>query len=152
MTEIVKGSKYEVGMDIAEIAKRVRADIKAAQEKNELPADATFSVRTRRFSGGQALDVTILGMPDSWIYVSPGLEPDYANYIPAHGGQTDEAKRAGDLVGAIVFAYNYDGSDVQSDYSNVNFYSHVTIQDEREARWAEAEKARKDARRAARSR
>lgn len=152
MTEMTKGAKFEAGMDIAEIAKRVRKDLKAAQAAGELPADATFSVTIDRFSGGQSLGVTILGMPDSWTYVSPGLEPNYAENIPANGGQTDEATAATRKVEGIVFAYNYDGSDIQSDYFNVNFYSSVKIRDERWQRFADEEKARKLARKAARAR
>jgi hypothetical protein len=150
MYEKTTGTKYQAGRDIAEVAKLVRKDLKAAQVAGELPTDATFAVRVDRFSGGQSLDVTIIGMPDSWTYNQPGLEPNYAEYIPAHGGQTDQATAAVRKIERIVFAYNYDGSDIQSDYFNVNFYSRVKIQDEREQKfWAE-EKERKAARRAAR--
>lgn len=147
MTEMITGAKYEFSLDIAEIARRVRKDLKAAQVAGELPADATFAVRISRFSGGQSLDVTLTGMPDSWIYNSPGLEPNYAEYVPAHGGYTDEAQAAMRTAQAIVFAYNYDGSDIQSDYFNVNFYSHVKIQNERERAFWAKEKERKAAQR-----
>lgn len=154
MYEMAEGSKLAEtrNLDIAEIAKLVRKDLKAAQAAGELPADATFNVRIERFSGGQSLRVAVLGMPDTWTYNQPGLEPDYANYVPAHGGQTDEATAAVRKIEGLVFAYNYDGSDSQSDYFNVRFYSSVTIQDEREQRFWAAEKERKAARRAARTR
>lgn len=137
--------------DIAQIAKRVRADLKRYQADGLLPAKATFTVRIDR-SGGQSLDVTLSGMPDTWTYVSPGLEPDYANYVPAHGGYTDDAKDALATMKRIVDAYNYDGSDIQVDYFNVRFYSTPKIRDERWQQFADEEKARKAARRAARAR
>jgi hypothetical protein len=149
MYEITEGSKYQAtrDLDIAEIAKLVRKDIKAAQALGLLPAEATFAVRIDRFSGGQSLDVTLTGMPDTWTYVSPGLEPDYANYVPAHGGYTDEAEAAIKTLRSIVFTYNYDGSDIQSDYFNVRFYGHVKIQDEREQAFWVKERERQAARR-----
>lgn len=148
MYEKTYGSKHDEtrNLDISEIAKLIRKDLKAAQAAGHLPADATFSVTIDRFSGGQSLDVTILGMPDTWTYVSPGLEPNYAEYIPAHGGQTDEATAAVRKIEGVVFAYNYDGSDTQSDYFDVRFYSNVKIRDERWQRFADEEKARRAAR------
>lgn len=154
MYEITQGSKYQAtrDLDIAEIAKLVRKDLKAAQAAGELPADAALSVTIDRYSGGQSLGVVVSGMPDTWTYNQPGLEPDYAEYVPAHGGMTDEATAVLRKIEGLVFAYNYDGSDIQSDYFNVRFYSSVKIRDERWQRFADEEKARKAARRAARTR
>lgn len=154
MYEITEGSRYQAtrDLDIAEIAKLVRKDIKDAQVDGLLPADATFTVRIDRFSGGQSLDITLTGMPDTWTYNAPGQEPNYAEYIPAHGGYTVEAEEALGMMRRVLGSYNYDGSDTQSDYFNVRFYSSVNIQDEREQRFWTAEKARKAERRAARAR
>lgn len=152
------GSRYleTRDLDIADIAKLVRKDLRDAQKGGLFPAEMTFTVRIDRYSGGQSLNVTLAGMPDTWTYVSPGLEPNYAEYVPANGGYTDEARAALELAEKIRNMYNFDRSDVQTDYFNVRFYGSTKIQDEREKswadRWAAERKARKTERRAARTR
>lgn len=147
MYETTEGSKYQAtsDLDITEIAKLVRTDLKAAQVAGTLPADATFAVRISRFSGGQSLDVDITGMSDAWIYVDPSEQHGRVDEI-----FTAEAREATRTAARIVNAYNYDGSDIQSDYFNVRFYGHVKIQNEREQRFWAAEKARKAQRKATR--
>jgi len=59
-----RGAKYEDGLDVAEIAKRVRADIKAARKFGELdlPVTAKVSVRIDRYSLGCSLHVHVSGL------------------------------------------------------------------------------------------
>lgn len=57
--------------DAAAAAKLIRTDIKTAVKAGKLgdyPAGITFSVRTRRASMMNAVDVTIKGAPREWIY------------------------------------------------------------------------------------
>lgn len=135
------GSKYAEtqSLDLAAVAKLVRADIKAAVKAKKLPADLTYSVRTDRYSMGQSLGILVKGMSDDRQYkVRPTRDEREV--------LTEEAGRAIERLEAILRAYNYDGSDSMSDYYDVRFSSHVSIQDERGARSAAAEKARKNAR------
>jgi len=99
------GDQYEQGRDVADIAKLIRADLKAAQGVGGLPAGLKFSVKISRFSGGVSCDVRVQGMSRS----DPGSR-DVENAITA-----------------IVNAYKRDRSDSQSDYWNVNFYSDVNF-------------------------
>jgi hypothetical protein len=138
------GSRYERGLDVAEIAKRVRADIKAAVKSGELPA-AKYSVRIARFSGGRSLDVTIDQVPFPIVneerIKQDVLEP-HAYHDRTLGLFSDDAQKLLKRVEAIVAAYNFDGSDIQSDYFHVNFYGHVKF------KWDGQEKAERDAFRA----
>lgn len=154
MYEITEGAKYQSTkhLDLKEIAAQVRIDLRNAQNRGELPADATFTVRISRYSGGQSMNVMLAGMPDSWIYNQPGQESNYDEGIVRHGGLTDAAYGAMRIMEAILFAYNYDGSDTQSDYFNVRFYGGASIQDERDRALRVAEKERQAARKAARTR
>ncbi len=57
------GSKYVHGRDLADVAKLVRADIAAAVKAGVLPAGLKVSVRIRRYSMGQSLDVFVTAAP-----------------------------------------------------------------------------------------
>jgi hypothetical protein len=101
MTKTI-GTKYEQtkDLDIAQIAKLVRQDI-AAEVKAGLLPKVKYSVRISRYSMGQSLDVTI--------------------------GQADRSPIQ--RIEAIVFAYNYDGSDSQTDYFDNRFYTHIRCEE-----------------------
>jgi|SRR6185437_2116435 len=100
MTYHTIGAKYEQtkNMDIAEIAKLIRQDI-----KQKHPAAAKSSVRIERFSNGRSIDVVVKGI----------------NAIHAEQVKQD--------VEDIVAAYNFDDSDAMSDYFHVRFYSSVKV-------------------------
>jgi hypothetical protein len=55
-----------------------------------------------------------------------GLRPAFERY-------TAEAVALRTAIEQIVSAYNYDGSDIQSDYFNVRFYSNVDIVEDGDA-------------------
>jgi hypothetical protein len=125
--------------DTADIAKDVRADIKAAVKAGTLPgAPVTYSVQTRKFAGGSAIDVTIKGLTDAFIYDPEPNEYGNRQHTPACKALLAQVK-------AIRDAYNYNGSDPMTDYFDVNFYGSVTVEDERTARFWAGEKAKKAA-------
>lgn len=122
------GAKYQRDMDTAEIAKRIRADVKAAQKAGTLPASMKVSVRTRRFAGGAAIDVTVTEAPFQ-IHASDYIAFEVKTRGHQHwDGQryTLRARQVLEALEAIVAEYNRDDSDSQSDYFNVHFYSHAT--------------------------
>jgi hypothetical protein len=101
------GSKYaEVkGLDPAEIAKRIRADIKAEVKAGRLPHGA-YSVRTSKYSGGAT------------IYVR-------AEGLALQQSASVAAVRA--ALEAIVAAYERSATHAQSDYFSANFYGDVSV-------------------------
>lgn len=54
-----KGDRYDRKMDVPEIAKRIRADIKAA----DLPAGLKTSVRCARYSMGRSITISVTACP-----------------------------------------------------------------------------------------
>lgn len=123
---MITGSKYERGVDVAEIAKRVRADIKAAVKAESLPA-AKYGVRIARFSGGQSLTITASSLPfevSNEAYVLADHSDPRNDRINRLSDAAKAVERALESIGA---AYNFDGSDSQSDYFNVNFYLHIDL-------------------------
>ena len=120
----VVGTKYDPDLDIKDIAKLVRKDLKAAYQ------GCKFSVRIERYSKGQDLDVLIKDVdfdlinPDwlRWKVANPGKRV-LTNNGPAHLSPTGNAvlKR----VKEIVAAYNFDDSDSSTDYFHQNFHARV---------------------------
>jgi hypothetical protein len=106
-------------VDVKDIAKAIRADIKAAVKSGDIPA-VKYSVRIDRFSGGQSINVTISGIPNARIE----REHPYGGTVVAN---SDEANLVQHKVQAMVDAYNHDGSDSQTDYWDVRFYGFVSI-------------------------
>lgn len=158
------GSKYDGNYrNAADIAKDMRADIKALQQRGQLPRDLKVSVTVDNYSMGRSIDMRCPYRAAHWVRcigIVPGSEdidsegamstargcPD-----PQHQWSSDyqhdvlsiEGQRVRALLAGIHGVYNYDGSDVMTDYFDVNYYGTVTMQDRRSAEWAEREKARK---------
>ena len=55
------GSTHADTTTPAQVAKQIRADLKAAQAAGDIDPALKFSVRTDTFSGGAAVDVTVKG-------------------------------------------------------------------------------------------
>jgi hypothetical protein len=134
MSKIVYGSKYAMAdkLSAAEIAKLVRADIKAAVKSGELPK-AKYSVRKESYAGGRSINVSIscIEKPGFRYYNPERLRADVER-PHEHCGipyRSEEAQALIDQVEKLVNAYNFDGSDIMTDYFHVNFYASVEISD-----------------------
>lgn len=122
------GSRYTEtsDLDIADIAKLVRKDIKAAVKTGLLPADVKYGVRIERYSLGQSINVRAT-LPDRPARV----QDDYA--YPGHYGYTTEATQIMAVLRRIVESFNYDNSDMLSDYFSQRFFAHVNVDGTRES-------------------
>lgn len=113
------GAKYEEtkDLDIKEIAKLVRADI-----KKEFP-DIKTSVTIERYSMGQSLNVRVTES-----------DTQLKNYSYDHTfktnpqGMTERGKEVKQGITNIVEAYNFDDSDSMSDYYHVRFHSSIRFE------------------------
>lgn len=110
------GEKYDRDMDVKDIAKLVRADIKKAIKEGTLPKGVKFSVRIDRYSMGQSLNAYMTAWPGE-VLVKVEDELRY----------TKELEEALKVVRSIIKVYNFDDSDSMSDYFHVNFYSEVSV-------------------------
>jgi hypothetical protein len=122
------GAKYDKALDIAEIAKRVRADLKALVKARTIP-QGKYSVTIQRFSGGCSLKVKMDQLTSPSLMLNPErvkFEKENPHAFPGHLPQFSSAGKALlNTVESVVNAYNFDGSDTASDYWNVNFYGSV---------------------------
>lgn len=140
------GEKYEGWQDAAVVAKKVRADIKAAVAAGTLPADLTYRVRTSKYAGGQSIRVIVEGMSDA---------EQYETWTDWNGRQerrwSPAAQALRGTLQRLLDAYNHDGSEAMVDYYDVMYYSFVEIEDDWGRRSRERVKAIKAARKQAKS-
>lgn len=136
------GSAYDRSLSTTEIAKRMRAAIKLATERGELPGKpVTYSVRSAYFSGGSSIDIRVRGLLGSRV-VGETAETDNRREGKRWPWLTDEARRIMGILEEIHNRWNHDGSAIEVDYFDVNYYGSVEIETEESARWREAEKVR----------
>lgn len=132
-TNEIRGSNYGTTqrLDIADIAKMVRADIKAAKKAGKLPKKGLkTSVRIGRYSGGQSLDITVKTVPfqvlnPEWLVWEASDEGQYGCGPAGLDRYTSKAQKTLDLLKGILQSYNRDNSDSMSDYFDVRFYGDV---------------------------
>jgi hypothetical protein len=99
------GEKYAEtkDLDIKDIAKLVRADIRKAVEEERLP-DGSYSVRIDKFNFGQSLHVDL---------TLPGMMPKNSSGIQI---------KLKERIREIMSIYNFDAGDPQIDYSCSRFF------------------------------
>ena len=120
------GRKYDRDLNIVEIAKRVREDIKAAG----FPKGLKCSVRISKFSMGQSLHVNVTAIPEGFAIVSLAsvrAEMEGRELPGRDSSRTPAAKQIVATLEGIVAAYNRDDSDSQVDHFDTNFYSHIGV-------------------------
>ena len=135
-TKTAKQLYFERGLDVKDIAKLIRKDL-----KKEFGKGNKFSVRISRFSGGQSIDITAKQVTDDLVYSYKELyernnlerlqwdNPDLYEYLnklyQKQQFLTDDVRKT---IKSIVDQYNYNESDPYTDYYDVGFYSHIDDQ------------------------
>jgi hypothetical protein len=125
-----KGNKYEEtrNLDIKEIAKMIRKDIKEAIKAGDLPKGLKTSVKIERFSGGQSINIRVKkyeGKMYSEKYVQHHIQNPHQGFF----GDRYEIglKNTLKTLEDILQSYNRDNSDSMSDYFDVRFYGHADV-------------------------
>lgn len=128
-----RGAKHDATRHLsrAEIAKRMRADIKALA----LPKGFKVSVRTSEYSGGGSIDIRVTAAPAGFRYYSEAAAswhkqfPGREHRMPMawRDAQSDELRALLDKLGAIHGSYNRDNSDSMTDYFDVRYYGGAEI-------------------------
>lgn len=116
-----RGNRYDSKLTTVEIAKLIRADIKAALSEGKLPAGVKVSVRSSSFSGGSAIDITITEVPEGTVIFNQDFDDHRRN------SYTDQVFGWMELLRDIGLQYNRNDSDIMTDYFSVNFYLHARI-------------------------
>jgi hypothetical protein len=121
----VRGAAYDRNLDVKEIAKRMRQAI-----KDEVPG-VKVRVRIQRYSGGQAIDVSLDAGPFNCEPLIPMQEWYEQNDIqgirrPWKENYGPEMVEAMAKIKEIHGRWNRDNSDSMSDYFDVNYYGSIT--------------------------
>lgn len=139
------GSKYAQtkDLDVAEIAKLIRKDIKASETLQGLKVSVTIS----RYSMGRAITAHAQPSPETAIaWVNPAwCDEDDAGYVHTQPRYTPAAVAVQAELELILASYNEVEHDAHTDYNRSRFHADVTIG----ANYSGAIMARRQARRAA---
>jgi hypothetical protein len=102
-------------LSTTEIAKLIRQDVAKVFNKKE---GWKFSITSEYFSGGSSINLR--------VKESPVVLHEYNEEL---GYQTlnENGKYIKKQLEELIDAYNYDGSDTQTDYFYRNYYSNVSI-------------------------
>jgi len=125
-----EGSKYRQTANLprTELAKLMRADIKALK----LPKGFKISVRTESFSGGGAIRICVMAVPEGF-----NLIESLSDGLCQRRTLTPAAKRLLASLKAIHSAYQYDDSDIMTDYFHCRYYGdaeyHYELLDQEQA-------------------
>lgn len=119
------GNKYEAtkNLDIAVIAQLVRDDIKAALADGTLLKGTKCGVRISRFAGGRSMRITIKAFAGQ-VWTDEFIGSDPRRCFEGER-RTAIAQSTVHVLERILRAYNYDNSDIMTDYFDVRFYSSV---------------------------
>ena len=139
-----KDAKAPELKDTAEIAKRIRADIRDAVRKKELPK-GKYSVRTSKYSMGSSIDVAAAGLPfpvlnPAAFHLEKGSSHIAFDRDRFKTRYTHEAESVLSKLSAIVDAYHWDRSDPSTDYHHARFGRDVKLDDDAEWRKLNAER------------
>lgn len=133
----VYGAKWEQAKNLrlTDIAKLIREDIKVARKISKqaaepgaiavidalgtMPTQIKMSVTTEYYSGGGSIDITVKNIPEDWGFVE---EERYGRpcVVPSPAFQAVLAE-----LRVIHAAYNYDGSDILTDYFDQRYLGSV---------------------------
>lgn len=132
-----KGDNYEAtqNLDIAEVAKILRRNIKEAIKAGELPQGLKTSVRIDRYSMGQSMDVRVTGLPEGvqWYTDEYAIETKgFTRPADRYSGWDGEmlTKEAGEILEKLSKmreSFNRDNSDIMVDYFDVRYYGSTSI-------------------------
>lgn len=129
----MQGAKYDPARSTNDIAKAIRADIKAAMGKPAadpwaLPKGLKVSVRLDKFAGGCSINARITAFPGALLnpaaVVAQKLLP---NEPLRYSRLTKEGDRVVAVLDGLMADYNFDKSDPQSDYFHVRFYGDAGV-------------------------
>lgn len=125
MYERTYGGNYDNELSTTDIAKKIRSWVTAQKKSGAFPKELKVSVRSKYFSGGSSIDVSITALPEDWdLFNREWFEYNASNdYAPRDVRKyTDKVERIRAEIKAYVNSFNHDGSESQVDYFDVNFY------------------------------
>lgn len=135
------GEKYRDHYSTKDIARLFREDVAAGIAAGEIPQGLKLSIRTAYNS----IQVTIVACPGVRLLNAARILSDCRNPNPHEYFAPHELPIRSIIGGRLLArlehllgAYNYDGSQLETDYFDVRFYGHPSIDDRLERAECEA--------------
>jgi hypothetical protein len=131
------GAKYDPKRSLTDVAKMIREEVKLLRKIGNLesdgavaipspiadmPAGIKVSVRQPHYG---AIDITLKGIPQDWGWAK-GTD-HRAPWRGEHWMRTPAFEALVKELKTLMGAYNYDRSDIMTDYFDVRFYGNVDI-------------------------
>ncbi len=114
------GDKYDGSLTIKDISALVKKDLKI-----EFP-DCKFSVTKKEYTGGGSITVALMEAPKNVF--AEGITEVHSMIGLAGSSQLNEyGNKIAIRCNEILDSYNFDKSDIMTDYFHVNFYGFVNI-------------------------
>lgn len=136
------GGKYSgtEELRLTDIAKLIRAEVKVARKVAKMtaapgslkvadpigdaPAEIKVSIRTEYYSGGGSINVSLSNIPAEWGWTQEPYDGYYGQDF--RNVPTPALKAFARAIKDVMDSYNYDGSDIMTDYFDRRFYGGVT--------------------------
>ena len=122
------GSNYQRNLPLTEIAKLIKGKL-----KQDFP-QCKFSVISQYYSMGASLHISLMSSPfkvgeKDYMQLNQYQFKDKSNIEFINNGYkiTPQLFYIMEKVCTIAYSYNFDDSDIQTDYFNTNFYLHIYV-------------------------
>lgn len=129
------GEKYNNKYDISFISRAIKRDIKQVYPQFKV------SVKSSRYAGGQSIRVFITDIPynpfGEQVVKYGSIQKWFNNTVSKNRERYNSwYHRDKEVIEKIANQYNYDKSDVDVDYFNVNYYVSVDLdENSMEKKW-----------------
>lgn len=146
--ERVYGAKYDSNLSVSDISKKIRYEVKDAVANGTLPVDADISVTSERFAGGGSVNIRVSNWPGATVPqddskctgtfeqngVTYPAQCENGNHdwrCKASAHPSEEAIRVQSVLQSFHDSYNFDASEMMTDYFSVNYYGQVKVDEYR---------------------
>ncbi len=121
------GDNHDSSLSTTDIAKKIRTWITAEKKAGNFPKELKVSVRSSYFAGGSSISASITALPKDmevfnaeWYKIEAEMGVCFTPY--GMNRYSDDVQSIKDRIAAYINSFNYDGSESQVDYFDVNFY------------------------------
>lgn len=116
------GKNYDNTLSTTDVAKKIRSFIAQKRREGVIPKELKYSVRSKSYSGGSSIDIDITSVPRNMVIYNPKTCSKERGYGISCKKYNPKLQKINDMISKKMRSYNFDGSDSQTDYYDVNFH------------------------------
>ena len=132
MSRAQKGSNYDPNLKTSDIAKLIREFISTEKKEGDIPKGLKISVKTDTYSMGSSINARITAVPPSMDL----HDEKSCHFVSSRSRQNLQCGLNSQIVKifknlkSLDSQYNYDNSDIQTDYFDVDHYFFTSVSHE----------------------